>query len=632
VTYAGTGGNLVDSANLTFNGTTLSAAGLSDSGNLAFTGTGNRITGDFSNATPSSRVAFQTSTANSSTIVSILPSGTGTATALDVFNNSDPTNSAKGQFVATATSVDIRSAINASGTYVPMTFYTGGSERVRIDTSGNVGIGTSSPGGKLQVTATGKAVIFGSSSAQNSYSAWQYNSTDLGYIGNGAAVMTGAGATDFGVNATGARNLCFGTNDTERMRIDSSGNVGIGANSPTAKLDVRTVAGTLAQMNLYSGSNATITKFNIGQIGSVDWDIGLTSTSGQFVIGGLGGTMPEAYRINRNGASVDSHVWTTAGSDRMRITAAGDVGIGVSSPSARLHVFGAGTANNFWANGDASGAALLLQDTGGVAGNGGQLLFGATFGIFAGIKGVVTNGTGPAGDLLFQTRNTTGNVIERMRVAASGNVGIGTSSPAAKLDILTAASTNFLVGFGANLDNYYTAGASGLHVFRNGLTERARITADGNLGIGTSSPLGRLHANGSGSQGTIVAQHPGNTTFGVVILAETTSGTDDPQIVLKNHNGGSPVTYGISCTDNGSIAFNSGTNPLSSFGTEHARIDSSGNLLLGGTSTPGAKVMYIANATTVPASNPSGGGVLYVEGGALKYRGSSGTVTTIANA
>jgi len=46
----------------------------------------------------------------------------------------------------------------------------------------------------------------------------------------------------------------------------------------------------------------------------------------------------------------------------------------------------------------------------------------------------------------------------------------------------------------------------------------------------------------------------------------------------------------------------------------------------------GVKVIGIANATTVPSSNPSGGGVLYVENGALKYRGSSGTVTTIAPA
>jgi hypothetical protein len=46
----------------------------------------------------------------------------------------------------------------------------------------------------------------------------------------------------------------------------------------------------------------------------------------------------------------------------------------------------------------------------------------------------------------------------------------------------------------------------------------------------------------------------------------------------------------------------------------------------------GSVVIGIANATTVPTSNPTGGGVLYVEAGALKFRGSSGTITTIANA
>jgi hypothetical protein len=78
--------------------------------------------------------------------------------------------------------------------------------------------------------------------------------------------------------------------------------------------------------------------------------------------------------------------------------------------------------------------------------------------------------------------------------------------------------------------------------------------------------------------------------------------------------------------------------------TERARIDSTGlavtgaltttgNVGIGGASFgSGAVVMFIAKATTAPTTNPSGGGVLYVENGSLKYRGSSGTVTTIANA
>jgi len=73
-----------------------------------------------------------------------------------------------------------------------------------------------------------------------------------------------------------------------------------------------------------------------------------------------------------------------------------------------------------------------------------------------------------------------------------------------------------------------------------------------------------------------------------------------------------------------------------STGQNVIRLEANRNLTLltGGTGTHGggAAVAFIANATTAPTTNPTGGGVLYVEAGALKYRGSSGTVTTIANA
>ena len=59
-----------------------------------------------------------------------------------------------------------------------------------------------------------------------------------------------------------------------------------------------------------------------------------------------------------------------------------------------------------------------------------------------------------------------------------------------------------------------------------------------------------------------------------------------------------------------------------------------GNVALFGTGSfgSGSQVLFIANRTTAPTTNPTGGGILYVESGALKYRGSSGTVTTIATA
>lgn len=78
----------------------------------------------------------------------------------------------------------------------------------------------------------------------------------------------------------------------------------------------------------------------------------------------------------------------------------------------------------------------------------------------------------------------------------------------------------------------------------------------------------------------------------------------------------------------GFVALHSG----SSAGGETMRIVHD-NVLIGMTSyaTGSGKTLHIANGTA-PSANPSGGGVLYVEAGALKYRGSSGTVTTLANA
>jgi hypothetical protein len=46
----------------------------------------------------------------------------------------------------------------------------------------------------------------------------------------------------------------------------------------------------------------------------------------------------------------------------------------------------------------------------------------------------------------------------------------------------------------------------------------------------------------------------------------------------------------------------------------------------------GSKVLFVGNCTTAPTTNPTSGGIMYVESGALKYRGASGTVTTIAAA
>ncbi len=136
--------------------------------NLTFTGTGNRITGDFSNATLANRVGFKTSTTNGITVGVSLPDGTGVASGWNYFASSDILNSSYLQIFCNSSTGDTRIASNISGTgtYLPMTFYTSGSERLRIDTSGNVlvtnaaglGYGTGAGGTVTQATSKSTAV------------------------------------------------------------------------------------------------------------------------------------------------------------------------------------------------------------------------------------------------------------------------------------------------------------------------------------------------------------------------------------------------------------------------------------------------------------------------------------------
>ena len=123
-----------------------------DSPDLNITGTGARITGDFSNATIANRVAFQSSTTNGVTRIPLIPNGTATDSGINFYNTSNTALAQFGQLAALSTEITWRSSDANTATFLPMTFYTGGSESLRLSATSKAVI---LAGGSTSATGTG---------------------------------------------------------------------------------------------------------------------------------------------------------------------------------------------------------------------------------------------------------------------------------------------------------------------------------------------------------------------------------------------------------------------------------------------------------------------------------------------
>jgi hypothetical protein len=184
VTYWETGGKIGGDANLTWDaGSTL----LTITGDLILSGNGRRIQATFTSASTNSTF-FQNSTTNSSTLIGVIPNGTGTQASLILYNGTDPANSGRFAFNMTSTATQFSSNSSGTGTTQPMTFIMAGSQMMEITTGLNIGLVTT--GGSY---GGGARVIF----IANRTTAPTTNPTGGGllYVESGALKYRGSSGT-----------------------------------------------------------------------------------------------------------------------------------------------------------------------------------------------------------------------------------------------------------------------------------------------------------------------------------------------------------------------------------------------------------------------------------------------------
>lgn len=174
---------------------------IDSSGNLTFMGTAQRIIGNFSGSN-TTRLYFQTSTANGSTNLSAMPDGTGTQSGFFFYAQSDLVNNSWVAVRAVSgTDARFQSGISGTGTYLPMTFWNGGSERMRITSAGNVVVGsTATIGGNMSVWGglylganDSTAELQNYRASDNSGAAFSYLNKARGTIASPTVVQNGDG-------------------------------------------------------------------------------------------------------------------------------------------------------------------------------------------------------------------------------------------------------------------------------------------------------------------------------------------------------------------------------------------------------------------------------------------------------
>ncbi len=362
------------------------------------------------------------------------------------------------------------------------------------------------------------------------------------------------GDNNTGIYRPGADQVAISTNGTGRLFVDANGNVGIGTASPAPNVGNGTT--------LHLSGATTTTELRLTRGNGTDSSITSGSTSG-----GLGIQSSTHISLKTNGAN-----------ERLRIDSSGKVGIGTSVPDSKLRVV------------DSNDNGLRI----GYAGN--TNYYDAPIHIW---------------------RHPSG-FAERLRIDSSGNVGIGTSVTDSKLRVVDSNSNGLRIGFAGNT-NYYDAP---FHIWRHSSgSEHLRIDSSGRLLVGTSTTLGNnATLQTSGQQVNYQAFYSATAQAGPFVILSKSRGTQaSPTIVTNNDYLGIIGFSGYDGTDYatrgaeiaamvdgtpgsndmpGRLVFSTTADGASS-PTERLRIDSSGRLLVGLTSSSNRFHVKETNTNTI---------------------------------
>jgi hypothetical protein len=423
----------------------------------------------------------------------------------------------------------------ASATGTGFTFRPNGgtADLVKITSTGNVGIGADSPGTKLHVlggnTDTVGQIRVGGNAVEYVSGIDFYTATSSrGFIG-WRGVNSGAPYNAYGMYLLNYDNspIIFGTaTGNEKMRINDNGNVGINSTNPGAKLEVISAnlggtAGDQTLQALFSTSNGNGSYLEFKDVRTstgADWtyaakriQMRIDSTyMGYVQFNGTG---------NDAGISFGTGATTTAPgnvAEKMRITSAGNVGIGNTTPGAVLTVgtqssgtagFGVAQDNSIVgrfgaANTAGRVTALTIANTATpTVGNDATLSFivGGNYSATGLISSILQNTSTARTDMAFSVYNVDGN-YERMRITGGGNVGIGTTSPGSKLNIVD----GFIRVQGTEVDQFFLEG------LRTGTSTTVRIYDNSSVAFYDSYSSTIFRANQLGGSGGYIGLFGGN--------------------------------------------------------------------------------------------------------------------------